>query len=272
MDKVWSEAQNADLTRYAAPIRRNGIIMTGISQTKVTAAMLAIGDELLSGRTRDKNVGHLANALTLQGIDLKEVRIVPDEHDEIIAAVCALSNRYTYVFTSGGIGPTHDDITADAIAAAFNVEIHHDTRAMAILIDHYEKRQMEFTPARMRMARIPDGASLIPNRVSKAPGFVIGNVHVMAGVPSVFTAMLEEILPELEGGTKMLSTAINCSHGEGTIGDALGEIQKNNPETSIGSYPKFDGKSYSTQIVVRGRDQNAIDRAAAAVRAMLTTL
>lgn len=234
--------------------------------------MLAIGDELLSGRTRDKNIGHLASALTIQGIDLKEVRIVADEEDEIVEALNALRNKYTYVFTSGGIGPTHDDITADAIAKAFDVSIDHDPRAMAILTKHYEEMELPFTTARMRMARIPEGADLIENKVSKAPGFIIGNVHVMAGVPAVFNAMVENILPTLEGGTKMLSTAVECSFGEGTIGDALGKIQKENPETSIGSYPKFDGKTYSTQIVIRGREQTLIDTAELAVKEMLTSL
>jgi len=221
----------------------------------VTAAILAIGDELLSGRTRDKNIGHLAATLTLQGIDLKEVRIVADEEDEIVSAVNALRERYTYVFTSGGIGPTHDDITADAIAKAFGVAIDHDPRAMEILTQHYEEMELPFTTARKRMTRIPDGADLIDNPVSKAPGFIIGNVHVMAGVPAVFNAMIENIMPTLEGGQKMLSTTVECKFGEGTVGDALGEIQKTSKETSIGSYPKFDGKSYSTQIVIRGRDQ-----------------
>ncbi len=238
----------------------------------VTAAMLAIGDELLSGRTRDKNIGHLASALTLQGIDLKEVRIVSDEQEDIVAAINALRQRYDYVFTSGGIGPTHDDITADAIAVAFGVSIGHDPRAMKLLGDHYASREMEFTTARKRMARIPEGAELIPNSVSVAPGFILDNVHVMAGVPSVFQAMLEAILPRLSGGSQMLSTAIECSHGEGTIGDGLGEIQKQHPNTSIGSYPKFDGKSYSTQIVVRGRDQTDIDHAAGDVQKMLKAL
>ena len=238
----------------------------------VTAAMLAIGDELLSGRTRDKNIGHLAGALTLQGIELKEVRIVSDEQDEIVSAVNALRKRYDYVFTSGGIGPTHDDITADSIAAAFNVGIDHDPRAMKLLGDHYASRKMEFTPARQRMARIPDGADLISNAVSVAPGFILGNVHVMAGIPSVFQAMSEALLPTLKGGSHMFSSAVECNHGEGTIGDQLSEIQKQHQETSIGSYPKFDGKSYSTQIVIRSRNQDAIDRAIADIKVMLADL
>lgn len=224
----------------------------------VTAAALAIGDELLSGRTRDKNIGHLANALTQQGIELKEVRIVSDDEAAIVEALNALRAKYTYVFTSGGIGPTHDDITADAIAKAFGVAIDHDPRAMAILEQHYDEIGLEFTTARKRMARIPEGADLIQNNVSKAPGFQIGNVFVMAGVPSVFQAMLESVLSTLEGGDKILSESVECSFGEGTIGDALAEIQKTSPETSIGSYPKFDGERFSTQIVVRSRNNAAI--------------
>ena len=235
----------------------------------VTAAMLAIGDELLSGRTRDKNIGNLAAFLTVRGIDLREVRIVPDVHEEIVDAANALRNRYDLLFTSGGIGPTHDDITSDAIAAAFEVPIDHDLRAMAILEEHYREIDMEFTTARKRMARIPQGAELIANAVSKAPGFIIGNVHVMAGVPSVFQAMLDEISPRLKGGSKMLSVNIECEFGEGTIGDALGVIQKENPDVSIGSYPRFDGQRFSTQIIVRGRDEAAIERARQATEAML---
>ena len=238
----------------------------------VTAAMVAIGDELLSGRTRDKNIGHLASTLTLQGIDLKEVRIVADDQASIVTAINALRQSHDYVFTSGGIGPTHDDITADAIAAAFEVNIDHDPRAMKLLNDFYNERDLEITDARKRMARIPDGADLIPNAVSIAPGFKLGNAHVMAGVPAVFNAMLEAIMPTLEGGDKMLSSAVQCSLGEGTIGDALAEIQKANPETSIGSYPKFDGQSYSTQIVVRGRNADQIDKAVKEVEEMLRQL
>ncbi|MEM7213939.1 MAG: competence/damage-inducible protein A [Pseudomonadota bacterium] len=238
----------------------------------VSAAMLAIGDELLSGRTRDKNIGHLATSLTLQGIDLKEVRIVADEAEDIVAALNALRQKYTYVFSSGGIGPTHDDITADAVASAFGVAIDYDPRAMAILEPYYRERNLDFTTARKRMARIPEGADLIPNTVSMAPGFILQNVHVMAGVPSVFRAMLEEISPKLEGGMRMLSETVECEFGEGTIGDRLADIQKNNPDTSIGSYPRFDGERYSTQIVIRGRDQEKIDDAAEQVKTSLVEL
>ncbi len=232
--------------------------------------MLAIGDELLSGRTRDKNIGHLASVLTLAGIDLRQVRIVADDSGAIIAAVNALRHDHELLFTSGGIGPTHDDITADAMAAAFGVEIGHDPRAMAILAAHYEERGLEFTEARKRMARMPAGSELIDNPVSKAPGFSIGNVHVMAGVPSVFEAMLDGLLPRLPAGSPVLSKAVDSPFPEGRIGTALGEIQKRHPQTSIGSYPRFDGAaSYSTQIIIRSRDTAAIDAAEADVKAML---
>ena len=164
----------------------------------VTAAMLVIGDEILSGRTKDRNIGHLADIMTAVGIDLKEVRVVADEEDEIVAAVNALRGRYDYVFTTGGIGPTHDDITADAIAKAFGVPCEYDAKALALLEATYARRDLEFTEARKRMARMPRGAEHIDNPISTAPGFRIGNVHVMAGVPSIFQAMLDNVVPTLQ--------------------------------------------------------------------------
>jgi molybdenum cofactor synthesis domain-containing protein len=242
------------------------------SSTLVTAAMLAIGDELLSGRTKDKNIGHLAEMLTLSAIDLKEVRIVADEEDAIVEALNALRARYDYVFTSGGIGPTHDDITADAISKAFGVPCIHDPKAMTLLEEMYKRREMEFTPARQRMARMPQGAAHIANPVSTAPGFVIGNVHVMAGVPQVFQAMVDAVLPTLRSGAKMLSRAVSCPYGEGDIGTLLADIQKAHPDTSIGSYPRFDGKKFSTEIVVRARAEGPMDAAAESVIAMIAEL
>ncbi|MBX3568372.1 MAG: competence/damage-inducible protein A [Rhizobiaceae bacterium] len=238
----------------------------------VTAAMMVIGDEILSGRTKDRNIGHLADILTAVGIDLKEVRIVPDEEDEIAAAVNALRSRYTYVFTSGGIGPTHDDITADSIAKAFGVPCEHDAAALALLGAHYAKRAMEFTDARKRMARMPRGAVHIDNPVSVAPGFVIGNVHVMAGVPSIFQAMLDNVIPTLRTGTKLLSATVQCPHGEGVIGGPLGDIQKANPETIIGSYPKYGDGKFWTELVVRSRSPEALEVARSAVEAMVAGL
>jgi molybdenum cofactor synthesis domain-containing protein len=242
------------------------------SPSIVTAAMLAIGDELLSGRTKDKNVGHLADLLTLSGIDLKEVRIVADEEDAIVEALNALRRRYDYVFTSGGIGPTHDDITADAISAAFGVPCIHDPDAMKLLADMYERRGMDFTEARQRMARMPQGAKHIANPVSTAPGFVIGNVYVMAGVPQVFQAMVDNVLPMLRTGSKMLSRAIPCPYGEGDIGTLLAAVQQAHPETSIGSYPKYDGQRFSTDIVVRARTPQALEAASEAVSAMIAAI
>jgi molybdenum cofactor synthesis domain-containing protein len=242
------------------------------NQGPITAAMLAIGDELLSGRTKDKNIGYLADFLTLKGIDLSEVRIVPDEEDRIVEALNALRSRYIYVFTSGGIGPTHDDITADAVAAAFGVPIGHDPRAMSILSDHYARREMEFTDARKRMARLPQGSDLIDNPVSVAPGFRIENVHVMAGVPSIFQAMMDNVGPTLKSGIQIISKSVDCPFGEGTIGGPLTLIQKNHPGTAIGSYPRYDGKVYSTQIVIRSRNDAAIAAAETDVIAMLADL
>lgn len=238
----------------------------------VTAAMLVIGDEILSGRTKDKNIGHLADVMTAIGIDLKEVRIVPDEEDEIVAAVNAVRARYTYVFTTGGIGPTHDDITADSISKAFGVPCEYDAKAYQMLEASYIKREMEFTEARKRMARMPRGAEHIDNPVSLAPGFRIGNVHVMAGVPAIFQAMLDNVVPTLKTGTKLISATVHCPFGEGVIGGPLAEIQKAHPDTIIGSYPKYlDGKFW-TELVVRARTQEALDAARAEVEAMVLRL
>lgn len=236
-----------------------------------TAAMLVIGDEILSGRTKDRNIGFVASYLTQLGIDLKEARIVPDDTPEIVSAVNALRARYTYVFTSGGIGPTHDDITADAIAAAFGVGIDHDPRAVEILKRWYEGRA-ELNEARLRMARIPFGADLIENRVSGAPGFRIGNVHVMAGVPSVLEAMMDALAPGLARGTPVGSVSIDTGLGEGRIAGPLGAIAKAYPTAIIGSYPYFDGGKHATVVVVRSRDAVVLDAAAAAVHAMLADL
>ncbi|MEM5582347.1 competence/damage-inducible protein A [Roseibium sp. AS2] len=225
----------------------------------VTAAFLVIGDEILSGRTKDKNIGFLADYLTSLGIDLKEVRIVPDEKPEIVAAVNSLRNRYGYVFTSGGIGPTHDDITAECIAEAFGVPLNLDSRAVAILETHYPPGQ--FTPARQRMARIPEGAELIENKVSKAPGFRICNVHVMAGVPSIMQAMMDAIAPTLKTGTKMLSETVAADMPESRIAERLAAIQDAHPHTLIGSYPRATDGKFTTQIVIRSRDEAILQAA-----------
>ncbi|PWL17898.1 competence/damage-inducible protein A [Falsochrobactrum shanghaiense] len=246
--------------------------MTTNPQQAVTAGMLAIGDELLSGRTKDKNISHLADMLTVAGIDLKEVRIVPDDEDAIVTALNALRTCFDYVFTSGGIGPTHDDITADAISRAFGVPCIYDDKAMKIMAENYARRGLEFTPSRQRMARMPQGASHIDNPVSTAPGFQIGNVFAMAGVPSVFQAMLDNLLPHLRTGRKLLSKSVRCPFGEGVIGAPLTAIQKDNPDTIIGSYPKFEEGRFSTELVVRGSNPAQIDAAISAIESMIETL
>lgn len=238
----------------------------------VTAAMIVIGDEILSGRTKDKNVGHLADMMTTVGIDLREVRIVPDIEEEIVAAVNALRVRYDYVFTTGGIGPTHDDITADSIARAFGVACDYDPKAYAMLEKSYAARGLEFTEARKRMARMPVGAAHIDNPVSLAPGFSVENVHVMAGVPSIFQAMLDGLLPRLKTGVKMLSAMVHCPLGEGTVGGPLGEIQKAHPDAVIGSYPKYSDGSFWTELVVRARDPQVLETVRAEMAAMVERL
>jgi molybdenum cofactor synthesis domain-containing protein len=236
----------------------------------VTAGLLVIGDEILSGRTKDKNIGYIAEYLTAIGIDVKEVRVVPDEESEIIAALNALRHRYTYVFTTGGIGPTHDDITADCVAKAFGVPIDYHPAAVAAMKERFLAMGTEMNEARMRMARVPAGAELVTNKISAAPGFWIGNVIVMAGVPAIMQAMLDSAAPKLKTGTKMLSETVRADAREGDIGTELGEIAKAHPGTSIGSYPFFDDKrGPNTNIVVRARDPQALAAAKAAVEAML---
>jgi molybdenum cofactor synthesis domain-containing protein len=234
----------------------------------ITAAVLVIGDEILSGRTKDRNIGFIAEYLTNIGIDLREVRVVADVEGEIIAALDALRHRYTYVFTTGGIGPTHDDITADCVAKAFGVSIGVDPRAKALLLTRIAEKDLN--EARLRMARIPAGADLILNKVSAAPGFRIGNVHVMAGVPSIMQAMLDEVAPTLKTGIKLLSESVRADLREGDIGGPLGEIAKAHPETMIGSYPfQDDGGRPNTNLVIRSRDPQKLAAAKAAVEAML---
>ncbi|HXW25031.1 MAG TPA: molybdopterin-binding protein [Xanthobacteraceae bacterium] len=241
---------------------------TSASGGPVTAAVLVIGDEILSGRTKDKNIGYIAEYLTTIGIDLKEVRVVADEEADIVAAVDALRRRYTYLFTTGGIGPTHDDITADCVAKAFGVPIDYDPRALAIMRERFS--EADLNAARKRMARIPAGADLVLNKVSKAPGFWIGNVIVMAGVPAIMQAMLDDVAPKLRTGTKMLSETVRADAREGDIGTELGEVAKAHPGTTIGSYPFFDDKrGPNTNIVVRARDAATLAAAKAAVEAML---
>jgi len=236
----------------------------------VTAGILVIGDEILSGRTKDKNIGFIAEYLTNLGIDLKEVRIVADDEDDIVAALNAVRERYDYVFTTGGIGPTHDDITADSVARAFGVGIDHHPSVVARFKERFGDALNE---ARLRMARIPDGAELIESATILAPGFKLGNVVVMAGVPSIMQAMMDIIAPKLRTGRRMLSDSVRADAKEGDIGSPLREIAAAHPDTSIGSYPFIDddGKP-NTNVVVRSRDQDKLAAAMVDVKAMLATL
>jgi len=237
----------------------------------VTAAVLVIGDEILSGRTKDKNIGTIADYCTAIGIDLKEVRIVPDEADRIVAAINALRDAYTYLFTTGGIGPTHDDITADCVAAAFGVSIDVDPRAKAMLLERHKPEDLN--EARLRMARIPSGSDLIANPISKAPGFRIGNVIVMAGVPGIMQAMLDNVGPTLVTGAKVLSKTIEAGNlPEGNYAGGLTAIAKAHPTVSIGSYPSMTPNGFANRIVVRGRDAAALAAARADVDALLDGL
>lgn len=237
-----------------------------------TAAILVIGDEILSGRTREANAYRLAGELTRVGIDLSEIRVVPDEHDVIVAALDALRERYTHVFTSGGIGPTHDDITADAVAAAFGVGIDVRADARALLEKAFARRGATPSADQLRMARVPDGATLIVNGVSGAPGFSIGNVHVMAGVPSIFVAMLDAVLPALTAGTPILSREVRFEVGEGRIASQLRRLVVELPHLSFGSYPFHEGEVRGTNVVVRGTEPPMLEDAVARLESLRASL
>jgi molybdenum cofactor synthesis domain-containing protein len=237
----------------------------------VTAGILVIGDETLSGRTKDKNIGFIAEYLTNIAIDLKEVRVVADDEDDIIAALNALRKRYDYVFTTGGIGPTHDDITADSVAKAFGVGIDHHPEVVARFRERFKGQDLN--EARLRMARIPDGADLIQSATILAPGFMIGNVVVMAGVPSIMQAMMDIVAPKLRSGVKMLSESVRANAREGDVGGPLREIANAHPDTIIGSYPFLDeNQQPNTNLVVRSRDQAKLTAAMDAVKAMVDGL
>ncbi|MGE3227953.1 MAG: competence/damage-inducible protein A [Hyphomicrobium sp.] len=236
----------------------------------ITAAVLVIGDEILSGRTKDRNIGTIAEHLTAIGIVLREVRVVGDVTADIVAAVNELRARYTYVFTTGGIGPTHDDITADSIGAAFGVTVDVDARAVALMEPAYAARGIALTPARLRMARIPAGAALIVNSVSAAPGFQIGNVFVMAGVPDIMKAMLEAATDRLRTGPKVNAVAILVHRAEGEIADLFAAHQRAHPDIAMGSYPSFTDGIYRTELVLRGVDKGRLEQARAELVGLLT--
>jgi len=236
-----------------------------------TAAVLVIGDEILSGRTQDGNSHYIARYLAGMGVDLREVRVVADVEDDIVAALDALRARYAYVFTTGGIGPTHDDITADAVAKAFGIPLEEDPRAIAMLLERIAPEALN--EARRRMARIPRGAELIENPVSKAPGFHIGNVFVMAGVPVIMQAMLDNVAGKLAGGAPMLVETIEAGAlPEGSYAAALGAVAAAHPGVSLGSYPSFTSAGPRNQIVARARDAGELAQASAKIRDMIAHL
>lgn len=239
--------------------------------TNPTAAMLVIGDEILSGRTRDANMYHLAGILTELGIDLKETRVVSDDKAAIVSAIQGLSQGHDYLFTSGGIGPTHDDITADCVAEAFGKTIDVRADARKLLSDHYLQTGRELNDARLRMARIPEHATLIENPVSIAPGFTVENCHVMAGVPSVFKAMVQSVLPLLKGGAPMQSLTLRIERGEGDIAGPLGKLAQTYSDVSIGSYPFQDNGLYGSNVVLRSQNGDRLNEAFAALKAIFET-
>jgi molybdenum cofactor synthesis domain-containing protein len=225
---------------------------------KVTAAVLIIGDEILSGRTQDTNLNFIARYLGTYGVDLAEARVVPDIKEEIIAALNALRSRYDYVITTGGIGPTHDDITADSIAEAFGVPLFEHPEILAMMQARW---QGELTPARRRMARVPEGGRLVKNAVQGPPGFQIGNVFVLAGVPMVMRGMMDDVLPKMRTGAVVIARTVRVEGaGEGVIAEPLGNLAKAHPELSLGSYPFFGPEGYGANLVVRGRDGAEVER------------
>ncbi len=230
-----------------------------------TAAILVIGDEILSGRTREGNAHHLAGVLSAVGIDLKEIRVVADEQDLIVEAIRALDSslggRYDLLFTSGGIGPTHDDVTADAVAEAFGTGIEMNEDALAVMRARWEARGVPVTGNRLRMARIPLGAQLIQNKVSAAPGFHIGNTYVMAGVPEVFRAMVDAVLPSLPTGRPPVSESLDLHRGESEVADDLKAVAEEYADLSLGSYPWHRDGTYGTILVVRGLDPTRVSAA-----------
>lgn len=237
----------------------------------ITAALLVIGDEILSGRTKDKNIGYIADYLTAVGIELREVRVVPDVEADIIAAVNALRARYTYLFTTGGIGPTHDDITSESVAKALGLDVVEDPRAIALLLERLKPEDLN--EARRRMARLPVGAELVLNSISKAPGFKIENVIVMAGVPKIMQAMLDDIVPRLETGAKILMETIEATGvPEGAYAAGLAAIAEAHPHLSIGSYPSLGDGRFRNEIVVRGKDGAEVAVAVAKIFAVLERL
>ena len=241
-----------------------------MDQPSPTACILVVGNEILSGRTKDTNSGWLAERLTKLGIRLREIRTIPDVAETIVAVVNEVRAKYTYVFTSGGIGPTHDDITSACVAKAFGVRLIRDPKAVALLESHYPAGDL--TPARLKMAEVAEGSMLIENPVSKAPGFQIGNVFVMAGVPRIAQAMFDGVAARLKGGPVVESRTVTCGLGEGVIASGLGAIQADFPEVDIGSYPYFRRGAFGTSLVLRSSEIDRLEAAAVAVTALVRDL
>jgi molybdenum cofactor synthesis domain-containing protein len=234
-----------------------------------TAALVVIGDEILSGRTEEKNIAQVAGWLNAQGIRLAEVRVVPDDRDAIVAAVNALRPCHDYLFTTGGIGPTHDDITIDSIAAAFDVPVIVHPAARVILEDYYRDRPLGLTEARLRMARVPSGAELIPNPTSGAPGVRIGNVFILAGVPHIAKSMLEGLDGQLEGGKPLRSVTVRAHAAESDVAELLKQVQDEHSGVTIGSYPFYGGGKYGADFVVRSDDEALAEKCAKVLRQRL---
>lgn len=243
--------------------------MTAASATP-DAAVLVVGNEILSGRTKDANLPHIAERLGTLGIPVREARVVPDAEAEIVAAVNALRGRYTYVFTTGGIGPTHDDITAACVAKAFGVALERNAEAVARLERHYAAGMLN--EARLRMANVPAGGALIDNPISAAPGFRIGNVYVLAGVPAIMQAMLDGVLAGLRGGPPILAFTVSCELAEGTIAAELGALQARHPAIDIGSYPYFRQGQFGVSLVLRGTDAVVLEAATEELAAIVVRL
>jgi molybdenum cofactor synthesis domain-containing protein len=243
----------------AISIFYGGSVQSDVTDKVITATLITIGNEILSGRTQDTNTSYIALKLAEKGIRLQEVRVIPDIEERIIETLNKLRARYDYVFTTGGIGPTHDDITAESVAKAFGVELPINDEAFRILEAYYGIEKL--TPARTKMAKIPEGATLIPNPVSAAPGFIIGNVHVMAGVPRIMQAMLDHILGRVQGGAAVLTASMACGLAESDLADEVGALQCEHPDIEIGSYPQFRAGVLGLSIVMRSTSRESIETA-----------
>ncbi len=241
-------------------------------QQRVTAAAVIIGNEILSGRTQDVNLAYLGARLNELGIQLAEARVVADREEAIVAAVNACREAYDYVFTTGGIGPTHDDITSACVAKAFGERLIRHPQAERVLRARYEQMGVEVTPARLRMAETPESATVIENEFGGAPGYKVGNVFVMAGIPRVMQAMFEAARPYLEGGVVLLSRTVGCYVPEGSIARGLGELQDAFADLDIGSYPFSSNAGYGTNLVLRGPEEARLDEALAKLRALIVEL